>query len=106
MRQAHSTSEPMRLKRSTVVALLVGLYFLASALSWITERWVPLSGSQGDLRVTLRHFHQPDEWGVTPHSLKLVSGRVTDGGPRFFTPTWFHASLLGAYLILNLLLLV
>ena len=97
----------MLMKLSTVFALLVGLYFLASALSWITERWVPaLSGGQGSLRITLRHFHQPDEWGVTPRSLKVFLGRVKDGGSGVFAPDWLYESLLGAYLILNLLFLV
>jgi len=97
----------MQLKHRTVVALLVGLYFLASGLSWITERWLPaISGSQGNLRLTLRHFHQPDEWGVTPQSLKIVFGTVKEGGSGVFAPAWLYEDLLVAYFILTVLLFV
>jgi SAM-dependent methyltransferase len=97
----------MQLRYRTIFAFLVGLYFLATGLTWMTERGIlAVSPGEGALRITLRHFRQPTEWGITPQSLRLFFDEVTRGKPGIFGSFWLYATLLGSYLILNAVLLV
>ncbi len=92
-------------KRWGLLALLVGVYFLASALTWISERFVlpAIPTQEGPTKITLRHFRQPKEWGISPRHLPVFLDRVTQGKPGILASKWLYGGLLGAYLLLVVL---
>src|ERR1051326_1956611 len=96
----------MQVRLRTMIVFLFGLYFLTIGLTWVTERCV-LAVSRGQaLRITLRHFQQPIEWGITPESLRLFFDKVTYGRPGIFGSPWLYGSILVSYLGLNVVLLL
>ena len=117
--QARSRSS----KRRSLVALLVGVYWLASILTFVSERYVlpaipiqkgPLVIQKGPLgiyprhsrqpdgpaRINPSHFRQPQEWGMSPYALVAFLARVTQGKPGILASKWLYAGLLGSYLLL------
>lgn len=92
-------------KRWGLLAFLVGVYFLASALTWISGRFVlpAIPTQEGPTKITLHHFRQPKEWGISPRHLPVFLDRVTQGKPGILASKWLYGGLLGTYLLLVVL---
>ena len=86
------------------MVLLVGVYWLASILTFVSERYVlpaipiqkgPLVIQKGQLgtyprhsrqpdgpaRINPGHFRQPQEWGMSPYALVTILAKVTQDKP-------------------------
>ncbi len=86
-------------------AFLVGVYLLASALSWGSEKWIVpmLDGVEGVTRNTFHRFRQPEAWGLDPHFFPVFLDRVTQHRPGLLASKWLYSGVLGGYLIMLLL---
>ena len=103
--------------------MLVGVYWLASILTFVSERYVlpaipiqkgPLVIQKGPLgiyprhtrqpdgpaRINPGHFRQPQEWGMSPFALVALLAEVTQDKPGVLASKWLYAGLLGSYLLL------
>ena len=95
----------MKLYRLGVVGFLVGLYLTANMMTWASEEWLlpvlaPQDKPAGALRITLGHFRQPHEWGLSPFSLPRVLERMTHQRPGILAEKWLYVGLLATYLLL------
>ena len=113
-------------KRWDLVVLLVGVYWLASVLTFVSERYVlpaipiqkgPLVIQKGPLgiyprhsrqpdgpaRINPGHFRQPEEWGMSPYALEAFLAKVTQDKPGVLASKWLYVGLLGSYLLLAVL---
>ena len=94
-------------KRLAIGILLIALYLVAAHSGPLIERGIVfVSSREGALRISLRHFQQPNEWVITPEFFKMFLGSVTRGKSGAFASPWLYAGLLTSYFLLNIMLFV
>lgn len=58
------------------------------------------AGYAGQARISLRHFRQPPEWGLSPSCLPQVLDHMAQQRPGILGKKWLYLGLLGTYLLL------
>ncbi len=92
-------------RRWSFLAFLLGVYFLANGLTWVSERFIlsAIPTQEGPTQITLHHFRQPEEWGISPRHLPVFLDRITQGRFGLLASKWLYGGLLGAYGLLAVL---
>ena len=83
-------------------AFLIGIYLLASLLSFVSERaiFARLEVEDRPTKITQSHFRQPDEWALSPGSFSRFLDSVTQHRPGLLASKWLYSGVFAMYLLL------